>query len=59
MTASQNQDQATYLGYDDVDSSRLVIDDQDIADHRKLFDLMAKANVLKAPPLDTGARFDG
>jgi ABC-type nitrate/sulfonate/bicarbonate transport system substrate-binding protein len=57
MTASQNQDQATYLGYDDVGPERILVDDQDVADHRKLLDLMAKSNVLKSPPPDAATLF--
>jgi ABC-type nitrate/sulfonate/bicarbonate transport system substrate-binding protein len=55
MTADQSQDQATYLGYDDVGPERLAIDDQDVADHRKLFDLMAQSKVLKSPPPDAAS----
>jgi ABC-type nitrate/sulfonate/bicarbonate transport system substrate-binding protein len=57
MTASQSQDQATYLGYDDIGLERIGIDDQDVADHHKLLDLMAKSNVLKSPPPDAAALF--
>jgi ABC-type nitrate/sulfonate/bicarbonate transport system substrate-binding protein len=52
MTPPQNQAQATYLGYDDVDASRLSIGDADIADHQNLFSLMSKVGVLKAPGPD-------
>jgi ABC-type nitrate/sulfonate/bicarbonate transport system substrate-binding protein len=55
MTAEQSQAQATYLGYDDVGPERIAIDGQDVADHRKLFDLMAQAKVLKSPPPDAAS----
>jgi hypothetical protein len=55
MPAQQSQDQATYLGYDDVDPECIAIDDQDVADHRKLFDLIAQSKVLKSPPPDAAS----
>src|SRR5262249_45798619 len=57
VSAVQPPDQATYVGYDDVGPERIAIDDQDVADYRKLLELMAKSNVLKSPPPDAAALF--
>lgn len=57
MDPTQNQSQATYLGYDDVDVGRFTISDADVADYQRLFDLMAQAGYLKARPTDAGSLF--
>jgi ABC-type nitrate/sulfonate/bicarbonate transport system substrate-binding protein len=57
MSKTDNQAQATYLGYDDVDTNRFIISDDDVADYRRLFDLMAQAGYLKSNPTDAAALF--
>ena len=57
MNQAQNQAQATYLGYDDVDVGRLAVTDSDVADYQRLFDLMGQAGYLKSPPSDVSGFF--
>jgi ABC-type nitrate/sulfonate/bicarbonate transport system substrate-binding protein len=57
MQDSDNQAQATYLGYDDVDVDRMTIGDQDVQDYQRLFGLMAQGGYLRAAPRDVGSLF--
>jgi ABC-type nitrate/sulfonate/bicarbonate transport system substrate-binding protein len=57
MTVGDNQNQATYLGYDDVDSTRMTISQEDIADYGRLFGLMTDAGYFRAPISDVSSLF--
>ncbi len=57
VSYAENEAIARYLGYEDVDPTRVLIDDQDIADYNRLFGMMAEAGFLASNPSDAARLF--